>query len=718
MGEYERAGECYDKARKIAEAIAPEGDLINEIYRRIGDLKVRTGDLEGAWSATERSLEVSLSLGDRFEESLTYRVRGLILKERGERAEAIVQLRCCLETLSSLGEKYETARTRLEIGVLLGEFSDREDELDQAEYHLQVAIDLFEDLGVDYYRERAAIEMARVHITRGEDEKVLDRLSLVKNLSKGAEDEEELTIKIKEIKVALEDSIVDRVLSSKNDDYSLGGINASAAGISYNEEGLEKLLSIVLNRVKADRGFIARRRGPGRDYKVSISKGLGILNSEKILRHLKSAEKRIFSEKRPLLSVDTPGDDRFFSIESEVMFGVSSLAIAPFGVEDNVEGICYVDRETCLSDSPFLFEELMLLANFSSYLAFFVAAMERDELRKDNKYLKGQLHRRAGFDNIITQDPKMYQVMDEVNKLKDSKIHVLLLGETGTGKELIAEAVHYTGVRRNRRFIAVNCAALPDNLLESELFGHRRGSFTGAVTDKKGLFEVTDRGTFFLDEVADMGLSTQVKLLRFLESGELKRLGDTVMRKVDVRILSATNKNLDEEIKAGRFRQDLFYRLDGIRIDIPPLRDRRADIPILISHFIEKYSAEEEKDVVGVTPEALNLLVSHDWPGNVRELLNEIRRAVTLAEEGEIIGPHLLSERIKTHVLGEADDSDVVDAGSTLPELMASFERQRIFMALKDARWIKTRAAKQLGIHEATLRGKMRRYGLEGPTGE
>jgi transcriptional regulator with GAF, ATPase, and Fis domain len=435
---------------------------------------------------------------------------------------------------------------------------------------------------------------------------------------------------------------------------------------------------------------------------------LGTLSSEKILRHLKSAEKRIFSEKRPLLSVDTPGDNRFSSVEPELMFGVSSLAITPFGVEDNVEGICYVDRETCLSDSPFLFEELMLLSNFSSYLAFFVAAMERDELRKDNKYLKGQLHRRAGFDNIITQDPKMYQVMDRVNKLKDSRIFVLLLGETGTGKELIAEAIHYTGVRRIRRYIAVNCAALPDNLLESELFGHKRGAFTGAITDKKGLFEVTNKGTFFLDEVADMGLSTQVKLLRFLESGELKRLGDTVVRKVDVRIIAATNKNLEEEIAAGRFRQDLF----------PPLRDRRADIPILISHFLEKYSAEEEKEVVGVTPEALNLLVSHDWPGNVRELLNEIRRAVTLAEEGEIIGPHLLSEKIRTHVLGEADDPDVVDAGSTLPELMASFERQRIFMALKDARWIKTRAAKQLGIHEATLRGKMRRYGLEGPAGE
>jgi Nif-specific regulatory protein len=305
-----------------------------------------------------------------------------------------------------------------------------------------------------------------------------------------------------------------------------------------------------------------------------------------------------------------------------------------------------------------------------------------------------------------------------VDRVKNSKIPVLLIGETGTGKELIAKAIHYSGVRKGRRHIAVNCAALPDNLLESELFGHKRGSFTGATVDKKGLLEVSDKGTFFLDEIADMGFAIQVKLLRFLESGEIKRLGDTVVRQVDVRIISATNKDLTEEVQSGRFREDLFYRLNGIKIEIPPLRERRADIPLLISHFISMFSLEEEKEIEGITPEAMNVLVSYDWPGNVRELMNEIHRAMTLVEDGGEIGIGLITNRVKSAVRGGVKGTEVADLGNTLPELMASFERQQIFMALRNSGWVKTRAAKDLGIHEATLRGKMRRYGLNVPGDE
>jgi Nif-specific regulatory protein len=716
QGDYERAELCYEEAREIAEAIAPEGDLINEIYRRIGDLKIKTGDLEGAWLATERALEVSLNLGDRYEESLTYRVRGLVQKERGKREDALRHLELCLKTLSSVGEKYEAARTHLEIGILLGGSRGSDEELQQAGYYLQNAMDIFDDLDVIYYKAKTAIEMAKVHVTQGEDDMVLSDLKHAGDLVEGTDDEGEFTILVREICRSLEEAIVERVISSNSSDSPFTRSNVTTLGFSYNVEGLQGILYHIMDQVKANRGFIARRDGTSGDYSTSVVKGMDLSNCEKIINHFKTFDKRIFTDKRPFVSVDVTGDHRFDQLWTKVLFNVKSLAIVPFGVaEESVEGFCYVDRESSLSELPFLFHELEIMSNLSRSLALFVAALERDELIKDNCYLRNLIGRKPGFENIITQDPKMLEALNRVNRVKDSKIFVILMGETGTGKELIARAIHFTGARKNRKYLAVNCAAFPDNLLESELFGHKKGSFTGAMVDKKGLFEETNQGTFFLDEIADMGLPTQVKLLRVLDNGEIKRVGDTTVRRIDVRIISATNKDLSEEVKTGRFRNDLFYRLDGVMIEIPPLRDRRADIPLLISHFIEKYSAEEKKKIKGITPEALNLLVTYDWPGNVRELLNEIRRAIALLEDGDEIGPRILSSRIKRQVFCAGKGSEDARAGSTLPELMASFEKQRIFMALKDSRWVKTKAAKHLGIHEATLRGKMKRYGLEIP---
>jgi Nif-specific regulatory protein len=719
MGDYDRAGGCYEEARLIAEAIAPDGDLINEIYRRIGDLKVRTGDLKGAWRATERALAVSDSLGDRFEGSLTLRVRARIMKEKRKRPEALSHYLRCIRALGALGEKYERARTHLEVGALFVVSRREEDDLRQAAHHLNTAMDLFDALDIGYYRARTAVEMARLFAVQGEDRKAIERIEYAAGLCEGTDDEREIHFRVREVCTILEEALVDRILEERIADDASTPVAPPPPDVPYTLAGLERILFPVMRATQASRCFVARRDGARGEFKVSVAKAMSDDEARRLLTHFRTVDRRIFSEKRPFLSIDLSTDRRFESIRNRLLFGVRSLIAVPFGVEKEIEGILYVDRESVRLDEPFLYTELKTLADHARSLAFFVAAMERDELRRDNITLRRQLDRRSGFDNIITQDDRMMDVLDTVARVRDSNIPVLLIGETGTGKELVAKALHYTGARKNQRYMAVNCAALPENLLESELFGHRKGAFTGATVDKKGLFEVCDHGTFFLDEIADMGLSTQVKLLRVLENGEIKRLGDTAVRTVNVRIVSATNRDLMAEVEAGRFRADLFYRLNGIKVEIPPLRERRADIPILISHFIERYAAEEEKEIRGVTPDALNILVSHEWPGNVRELLNEIRRAVTLAEDGDAIGPYLLSERVRRRLYGDGDgDRDEPGGGSTLPELMASFERQRIFIALKEARWIKTRAARNLGIHEATLRGKMRRYGLEVPDPE
>jgi Nif-specific regulatory protein len=512
----------------------------------------------------------------------------------------------------------------------------------------------------------------------------------------------------------MEETIVDRVMSMV-DDYSFGSdvpIAGFSPKVSRSEEGLGYTLSAVMERVGADRGFIARSLGAGGGYRVAVTVGLTNSVGRDEVERLGSIDERTFMLKRPVLSVDPSRDGRFDSLRDGFLSGAASLMLVPFGVGENVEGFCYLDRHGEANRSPFLSTELEHLVSYSKYIALIVMAIERDELMKDNIYLKAQLDHTSGFENIITQDPRMHDIFGMVGRVRDSTIPVLLMGETGTGKELIARAIHFGGIRKKRKFVAINCAALPDNLLESELFGHRKGAFTGAIIDKKGMFEVADGGTFFLDEVSDMGLGIQAKLLRVLESGEIKRLGETTGKHVDVRVISATNRNLYDEVEAGRFREDLFYRLNGIRVEIPPLRERRADIPLLISHFKEKFSVEERKKISGISPEALNALLSYDWPGNVRELLNEIRRAVTLAKDGESIGLHLLSDR---HRLGRRarGGEEGGDAGDTLPERTASFEIEQIRMALKEANGVKSRAARLLGIHESTLRFKMKRYRLD-----
>jgi DNA-binding NtrC family response regulator len=344
----------------------------------------------------------------------------------------------------------------------------------------------------------------------------------------------------------------------------------------------------------------------------------------------------------------------------------------------------YIEKPFCPERAEILIEKLV----------------EHQELIEENISLHQKLEERYRFENIIAKSPKMQQVIEVIKVVARSNATVLITGETGTGKELVAQAIHSQSHRRGKPFVAVSCAALPESLLESELFGHEKGSFTGAYAQKKGKFEVANRGTLFLDEIGEMSANIQVHLLRVLEEKEFTRVGGNEPIKVDIRVISATNKDMKQAIASGRFREDLYYRLNVVNIELPPLRERREDIPLLAQHFLKKFAVENQKEIAGFSPEATDFLLRYDWPGNVRELENTIERAVILAQNPLI-------------EVADLPQQNLVPAHPTSPESsLKQVEKNHILNVLIETGGNYTEAARILGISRMTLYNKVKAYGL------
>ncbi|MBW1682420.1 MAG: sigma-54-dependent Fis family transcriptional regulator [Deltaproteobacteria bacterium] len=337
-------------------------------------------------------------------------------------------------------------------------------------------------------------------------------------------------------------------------------------------------------------------------------------------------------------------------------------------------------------------------------------ALENYRLIQENKRLSRALSERFTYGNIVGKSKAMREIFDLIDRVSPSKTSVLISGPSGTGKELIAKAIHFNSPRSDRPFISVNCGALAETLLESELFGHERGAFTGAVSMRKGRFEVADGGTLFLDEVGDMPASLQVKLLRVLQEMEFERVGGTRTIRVDVRILSASNRNLRDDVAAGTFREDLFYRLNVMEIRVPSLRERIEDIPLLSEHFLEKYKGSRNRKV-RLAPEVHKILFSYDWPGNIRELENVIERALVLCPGDEITPEHLPPE-ILDRKETEIDLNKIVPLNMPLPEALEQVEEKLIQRALAYTNHVQSRAAEMLGISRHVMHYKMKKYGL------
>jgi len=372
---------------------------------------------------------------------------------------------------------------------------------------------------------------------------------------------------------------------------------------------------------------------------------------------------------------------------------ISTVMITAYATVDTAVEAMKEGAEDYIA-KPFNLDEIRIIVK---------KVLERKALVDDNKLLRSQLKKKYSYENVVGNSEGMIDVYKTIDRVKDSKATVLILGETGTGKELVARAIHYNSIRSEKPFLPVNCGALAESLLESELFGYVKGAFTGAARDKQGVFEVADGGTVFLDEIGDISARLQQVLLRVLENGEIQPVGATTRKKVDVRIVAATNKNLEEMIKTGSYREDLYYRLNVITLRLPPLRERREDIATLAGHFLRKYCTNNEKAITGLSKEVLRLLEQYAWPGNVRELENVIERA-TLLETTSEITQESLPEPIRTAIDKGllAHDEDL----QTLEEMGRAY----IIKVLGKVNGNKVRASEILGINRTSLWRMIQRF--------
>lgn len=393
---------------------------------------------------------------------------------------------------------------------------------------------------------------------------------------------------------------------------------------------LAKILAIAVETVGAERGFILLNDDTGTP-RIRIARNIAEDRLQDVSQISNSVVRKVLQTGETVLVYDTQSEGEFENMHSIIMYHIRSIACVPLKIKERPIGAIYLDSIN--QRSGFTHTSIPFLTTFANQAAIAIENSQLyQQLQEENRQLRKEVQRASGFAGIIGESPKMRQVFDMINSVLDSEATVLIQGESGTGKELVARALHYHGLRRERPFVALFCGSLPETLLESELFGHKKGAFTGASNDKKGLFEAADSGTFFLDEIGDISLAIQTQLLRVLQEGEIKRVGENHVRKVEVRIIAATNKNLEEKIKDGSFREDLFYRLNVMNIYMPPLRERAEDIPVLAQSFLMLFAGKYKKTLHGFAGDAMDRLLRHHWPGNIRELKNTIERAVVLAK--------------------------------------------------------------------------------------
>jgi len=705
------AREYLQQSLDAGKELAPESTLVSQALRRLAEAELELGHHDRAMRTAQKALDLARQLGERAEIALSHRVISAIFLIRNEYADARRHGLEGIDILREIGDVYELGRSIIAYGGIPPagiSLSDR-----RILPLLQEAENIFVLLGDDYNLARCRFEMGRFLYLTGKSGDALECLkeSLRSYRSVGDMDG---AAKVNDFLRSLSQSAIERAMSDENEYKIFGNLVSDSEEYKNLKTGsLGHLLEVLVTRTGSDRGFIIDTV-QWEQPQITASHGFDESAFESLAETFRELLGDCLNVDSPTLVLDCSNEPDFHDLLPSDRGSVTSMIVLPLILGADVVGYVYLDRLSDRSSTginPFTQSEIDFAVSFADLTAFKTADYQKEKLLEDNVRLKAQLLEKCVFPNIVTQSRSFMEMLARVRQVSNSNMAISLTGETGTGKDLLAKAIHYNSNRRDKRFVSVNCAALPESLLESELFGYKKGAFTGADRDKPGLFEEADGGTFFLDEIADMPMSIQAKLLRVLEQQEITRLGDTKPRSVDVRVISATNKDLKAEMEDRRFRSDLYYRLCALGFTISPLRERKEDIPLLIDHFLEGSMCQ-------LSPDALKYMIDYEWPGNVRELENEVKKIILLANNEGIITPSLLSSRIvgedKAQFEMGADRMSLnSEDGFSLYEYLAEFEKRFIIKALKEQQGIKKRAADWLNIPESTLRLKLKQYNID-----
>lgn len=448
---------------------------------------------------------------------------------------------------------------------------------------------------------------------------------------------------------------------------------------------LERILDIALKNLEAERGFILLSDQKNADMTPAAVRNIDPLKTSEMSEISTSTIQKVVERRKPLLAFDTQGDVQFKAAESVILQKIASIACVPLILKGELIGVIYIDSRE--KTAGFNQQSLDFLESFSNQAAIAIENVRLSEaLHRENALLKGELHRVYAFKELVGKSSAMKHVFEMIGRVLNNDVTVLLTGETGTGKELVARAIHQNGNRRDKPFVAINCAVIPENLMESELFGHVKGAFTGAIADKEGLVEKADGGTLLLDEIGEINPQLQVKLLRFLQDHTFTAVGDLKEKKVNVRIIAATHKNLEEQVKKKIFREDLFYRLNVLNIHLPPLRERKKDIPQLVEHILKKAARRNNEKRRKISAGAMEKLINCNWPGNVRELENTLERAIVMSNDDEIQAENI--------IVNKKDSRSYIESGMSLNQVSSMLLSQ----TLKACDGNKTKAAQMMGV--------------------
>ncbi|MYC15325.1 MAG: protein kinase [Gemmatimonadetes bacterium] len=650
----------------------PRRDYVYRTYAIAATAAARMGDIEVALEWAERASEGTQQTSGMFTGilPLVYSGIGVAFAQAGRTAEAVEAFEQAIECRrESKGDHWARAL------LIAGEFYLERGDVPKAQAHLEAAKQAFEEMEMSYFLEKTQVLLDQLReSSRNEDAVFSSEISVD-------------TLSVDRLRLLYD---VSRELTTEHDVKVL----------------LDRTLGNLLTVYSAERVVIAIKNETPKGFVVDAARhhNLEVDDAEALSG---SIIRRVIETNEPVLSIDAQTDDRLNRYQSVIDYNIRSVLCVPlFHVKEGVIGALYVDHRGI--GNAFSEADQTFLQAFANLVGVaLVNARMYEQLEEKAQYLQQQVERRYRLDDLVGQSDVMQAIYRLIETAAKSDIPVLVQGETGTGKELAARAIHYNSTRKDQRFLSQNCATLSPELLQSELFGHKKGAFTGATEDHKGIFEAANRGTVFLDEIADAPPQLQRSLLRVLQEGEIRRVGETVDCTVDVRIIAATNRDLKKEVEKGSFREDLYYRLQGVQIDMPPLREHLEDVPLLAEHLLIRAKEDVNKLVGGLTLGAIKVLTSHRWSGNVRELENVIRLAVVLAEEEGDITPDLFSI-----AAGHAVSDVSVEFQGYLQDRVQEYEKQLIRDTLEKYEGNITHTARELGMTRAGLQKKINRLGL------